>query len=343
MAGGEIARRDELLAHLLERLRLARQRALDPVPERDRHAVQVAHEPPQALRHERERLVGALPRVVEREVLLDHACAEHEADERHGDPALVVGETDREVGEALAIDLDHAQVELVDLARIRGRALHQAELRVDREDGVDGALDVLERPSARREEDRPSVRRDVPEERRVDEVGGGDLEGGSADLGEEVRARLVERGAEERHVELARDSVEVEPLLARELERLAVLAVGRAEGVLVVVRQVEERARVQPAVVALLQLDRVRAALLRRTEQLLRLLVRALVVVPDLGDDVRLAVIRDPPTVYDELPHRPKGTHAGGSARRIAPARDGRSACRWRTTSPTTTNGMKLA
>ena len=103
-------RRDELLAHLLERLRLARQRPLDAVADRGRDALEVAHELPHPLGHQREGVIGALRGVAQREVLLDDAGAEHVRDERHRDPVLVVGEADHELGVALAEGLDHAQV-----------------------------------------------------------------------------------------------------------------------------------------------------------------------------------------------------------------------------------------
>ena len=92
-----------------------------PSPTRVGDAVQIANEPPHPLGHERERVIRALPRMVEREVLLDDARAEHVADERHRDPALVVGEPDHELGEALAVRLDDTEVELLDLARVRPR------------------------------------------------------------------------------------------------------------------------------------------------------------------------------------------------------------------------------
>ena len=237
--------------------------------------------------------------MVQGEVLLDHARAEHVRDERHRDPVLVVGEPDDDVREALAVRLDHAQVQLVGLARVRRRALHEAELRVDRQDGVERALDVLDRAAAGREEDRLAERGHVPEQRSVHEVGRGDLERGHVELGEEVRARLVEDGAEERDALLARELAKLEPGCGVQLERLAVLAVRRAEGVLVVVGRVVERARVERAVVALLELDRVDAALLRRVDQRLRLLDVSLVVVTDLGDDVRRLVVGDPSSVHD--------------------------------------------
>src|SRR6266566_3658999 len=71
------------------------------------------------------------------------------------------------------------------------------------------------------------------------------------------------------------------------------LAVGRAEAVLVLVGLVEGLGGEERAVVALLQLHRVRAAQPRLAEELLRLLDRALVVVADLGDDVTLGVGAD--------------------------------------------------
>ncbi|MNC84955.1 hypothetical protein D3C83_05250 [compost metagenome] len=71
------------------------------------------------------------------------------------------------------------------------------------------------------------------------------------------------------------------------------LAVGGAEAVLVVVRLLVGRARVEPAIVTLLQLDGVRAGPLRGPEQLARLVEAALVVVADLRDDVARRVIAD--------------------------------------------------
>ena len=77
----------------------------------------------------------------------------------------------------------------------------------------------------------------------------------------------------------------------------------RPKRVLVVVRRVVQRTRVQAAVVALLELDRVGPALLRRMDERLRLLDVALVVVADLRDDVRGTVPRDGPAVDDQLAH----------------------------------------
>src|SRR4029450_7138123 len=78
-----------------------------------------------------------------------------------------------------------------------------------------------------------------------------------------------------------------------ELECLAMFAVRVAEAQLVVVRLLVELTRVQRAVGALLQLDRVRAALLRSVDQTLGELDVALVVVPDLGDDVARLVVAE--------------------------------------------------
>ena len=76
VAGGH-----ELLAHLLQGPRFARERALHAVADGVGDAVQVADEAPHALGHEREGVVGALPGVVQGEVLLDDARAQHVADE----------------------------------------------------------------------------------------------------------------------------------------------------------------------------------------------------------------------------------------------------------------------
>ena len=91
------------------------------------------------------------------------------------------------------------------------------------------------------------------------------------------------------------------------------LAVRRAERVLVVVGRLVLLARVETAVVPLLELDRVDAALLRGVDQRLRLLDVALMVVADLGDDVRTTTVVDPPPVDDQLRHGPDGTRARGA------------------------------
>src|SRR5204863_1286924 len=76
-------------------------------------------------------------------------------------------------------------------------------------------------------------------------------------------------------------------------EKLAVLAVGGAEAVLVVVGLVVGGAGIEAAVVALLQLDRMRAGQLGLAEHLARLLDAALVIVSNLGDHIARGVIAD--------------------------------------------------
>ena len=78
-----------------------------------------------------------------------------------------------------------------------------------------------------------------------------------------------------------------------ELQRFAVLAVGGAEAVLVVVRLLVRRARVEAAVVALLQLDGRDACLVRGAEHLPARLEIALMVVADLGDHITVGVVAD--------------------------------------------------
>ena len=223
---------------------------------------------------------------------------------RHRDAVLVVRQADDELRVALAVRRDHAELELLDGGRVRRRALQQAELRVDRRDGLDGAVDVLDRRAAGGDDQRLADRGDMPQERRVAQVAGRDLVRRDVELGEQVGARLVERRREEHEAELAGARLQLDVGAAIELERLAVGAVRRAEAVLVVVGAVVERAREQPPVVALLELDRVHARLLREHEQLLRLLDRALMVVADLGDDEAGRVVGDPAAVDLELAHR---------------------------------------
>ncbi len=200
--------------------------------------------------------------------------------------------------------------------------MQHAELGVHGKDRLDRPVDVLERAATGREEHRLAEAGDVAEERHVQEVARGELEGVDVELRQKVGARLVERGGNERDSFLARVARKLEPVALVELERLAVLPVGRAEAVLVVVGRVVELAREEAPVVALLELDRVDAALLRGVDQRLGLLDLALVVVPDLRDDVRGLVVGDPPAVYVELGHGPDATEA--PARASAPARPSR-------------------
>jgi hypothetical protein len=108
---------------------------------------------------------------------------------------------------------------------------------------------------------------------------------------------------EEDEPELARARLELDIRAAIELERLAVLAVRRAEAVLVLVGTVVQRAGEEAPVVALLELHRVHARVLGEDEELLCLLHRPLVVVADLGDHEAVGVVGDPPTVDHQLAH----------------------------------------
>src|SRR5204862_3496745 len=105
---------------------------------------------------------------------------------------------------------------------------------------------------------------------------------------------------EERHADFARMPEQLAVVVRAQLERLAMFAVGATEAELVVVRLVVELTRVQRTVRALLQLDRIGAALLRRVDQPFRGRDLALVVVPDLGDDVARAIVADLPAVDRE-------------------------------------------
>src|SRR6185312_4776658 len=123
------------------------------------------------------------------------------------------------------------------------------------------------------------------------------LERRHVELREQVGALEVERGREERDVDFTRMSLQLRKIACRQLERLAVLAVRSPEAGLVVVRLIEELARVQSAIRALLQLDGIGPAFLGGVDQLLRLLETALMVVPDLRDDVARATVMDLDTV----------------------------------------------
>ena len=84
------------------------------------------------------------------------------------------------------------------------------------------------------------------------------------------------------------------------------LAVGGAEAILVLVRLVESGLGKEPPVVPFLQLDRAGSAGLRLPEHFFRRLEIALVVMPDLGNDVHGAVIVDDlPSQLQFTRHRP--------------------------------------
>ena len=249
-------------------------------------------------------MVGALRRVAEREVLLDHARTEHVGDGRHRDAVLVVGEADDDLRIPLAQRRDDREVQLLHRRRVGGRALEEADPVVDRRDRLHRAVDVLEGRAAGRDDHRLAERRDVTKERRVAQVAGGDLVGRQLELRQEVGARLVERGREEHETELGGEVAQLGVRVPIELERLAMPAVRRPEAVLVVVRALVERPREEAGVVALLELDRVHARVPGRAEELLRLLDASLVVVADLGDDEAGRVVGDPPPLDGQLAHR---------------------------------------
>src|SRR5205085_11048807 len=100
--------------------------------------------------------------------------------------------------------------------------------------------------------------------------------------------------------------LELDVFVPAELQSLTVLAVRGPEAVLVLVGLVVHGSRVEGTVVALLQLDRVYSAFLGYTEQLLALVHAALVIVPHLSDDERLARVVD---LYPIDPETPPDLH----------------------------------
>ena len=167
--------------------------------------------------------------------------------------------------ELLAVGRDHPQVELFERRRIAGGALQDGELRVDRHDRVVGALHVLEQWRRRCETIIGLPKRGhVLQQRRVLQIAGGDLVGRHVERLRGSRRSAMSNAVEKKSTpsSFAYACSSTYSSLA-ELQRLAVLAVGGAEAVLVVVRLVVHLARVERAVVALLQLHRVRAGQLR--------------------------------------------------------------------------------
>ena len=126
VAARQVARHDEALAHLDDRRLLALVDLLDAVADRLVGALEVAHHLAQPDRLERERVVGALHRAVQREVLLDDAGAEDVGGHRHRDAVVVAREPDDRAGKPFAVRGDDAQVELLERRRIAGRALQDA-------------------------------------------------------------------------------------------------------------------------------------------------------------------------------------------------------------------------
>lgn len=177
--------------------------------------------------------------------------------------------------------------------RIARRALHDAEVLVDRHDGPERAARVLHRAAAGRNDHRLADAGDLLQERRVRQIARRDLVGGHVDRGEQIRRRRIEGGREEQDANLPGIGGQRAILLAVELQRLAMFAVGRRIGVLAVVRAVVQFLIEQRPVIALLQLHRVGTGLLGGLEHGHALLQVALVIVADLGDDVGGAVVGD--------------------------------------------------
>ena len=75
---------------------------------------------------------------------------------------------------------------------------------VQRKDRLDRPVDVLERAATGREEHRLAESGDVAQEGHVQQVARGELERVDVELRQEVGARLVERGGDERDPFLAR-------------------------------------------------------------------------------------------------------------------------------------------
>src|SRR4051794_15229914 len=96
MARRQIARGDDLLRHFLERLHLGRIDTLDAVAERNPRALEIAHHPPHPAARAREGLLAAFPGTIKREVLLHHAGAKDEGDERTRDAVVGGGKPDQD-------------------------------------------------------------------------------------------------------------------------------------------------------------------------------------------------------------------------------------------------------
>ena len=158
----------------------------------------------------------------------------------------------------------------------------------------------------------------------------GDLVGRDTELLEEVSARDVERGREEVDLELIGVRLQLLVLLGAELEEFPVLAIGGTETILVVVRLVERRSRIQPAVIAFLQFDRMGAGQFGLAKQLTRLSEAALVIVPDLRDHIARRVIADLVPADAECPWQidllTQGLKPGARFRFARPAATGRPA-----------------
>ena len=222
------------------------------------------------------------------------------ADDRHRDPAEVIRQADHDFREALTVGRDDAQVDVLRLAGYAAVHWSRQRLGLTRHHDVMRAAHVVDGRSAGAHDHRLAELGHVSQQRRVVEVAGRDLEGGHVELGEEVGAGAVEHRGEEGDADLSRELPQLGILVAPELEQLAVLAVRRGRSCSrsrTACRR--RRGVIQRPVVALLELDGVHTALLRHVEQLLRLLDVALVVVPDLGDDVAVRLVGDRPAIDD--------------------------------------------
>ena len=190
---------------------------------------------------ERVGVVGALGSVAQREVLLDHARAEHVRDERHGDAVLVIREADDDVRVALAQRRDHGEVELVDRGGIGGGALQDAEPVVERPTASTArSTSSMVAPPVESTIGLPSAAtcRSSGVLRRSPEA---ILNAGTSSSAS--RSALATSKAVAKNVRPSSRAYACSSTYRRaELERLAVLAVGGAEAVLVVVRRVERRA-----------------------------------------------------------------------------------------------------
>jgi len=143
---------------------------------------------------------------------------------------------------------------------------------------------------------------------RLKKVGAGDIEG----RGKEVDA------------ELFRVALQIPVLGGAEFKELAMLTVGGAKAVLVIVGFLVRRAGKQPTVVALLQLDRVGSSQLGLTEQFPCLLDAALMVVTDFRDHIARGVVADLMRSNPERPWQivsPRHAQPAEAAPRVDPTR----------------------
>ncbi len=77
-------------------------------------------------------------------MLLDNPSAQHVGHQSHGDAVFMVGQTDHHIRKLLLVAGNHAQVQILVLGRIGGCALQDAQMGVDRHDGIVGSLDIVQ-------------------------------------------------------------------------------------------------------------------------------------------------------------------------------------------------------